>query len=55
MGIPGCQYSRNFGDPFVIIGTPLKVHGASGASGTGSILKCKMGEYKVGKSGAEHK
>ena len=46
MGIPGSRYSRDFGGPSVI------VHGASGAGGTGSVLKtCQMqdGEYKVTK------
>ena len=55
-GHPGMIYSRDFGDPSVIIGTPLKVHGATGASGTVSVLKtCQMQDGKVGKSGAEHK
>ena len=46
MGIPGSRYSHDFGGPSVI------VHGASGAGGTGSVLKtCQIqdGEYKVTK------
>ena len=57
MDIQGSRYSRDFGDPSVVIWTPLKVHGVSGASGTVLVLqrvKCKMqlkmGEYKVAKS-----
>ena len=44
MGILGSRYSRDFGDPSVIIGTPwLQVHGASSTGGTGSVLKtCQM-------------
>jgi len=49
----GSPYSRDFGDPIVIIGTPFAGDWRTLTVATGSVLKCKMSEYKVAKSGEE--
>jgi len=58
MGIPGSPYSRDFGDPVVIIGTPFCRdwrYGSTLTVATGSVLKtCQVqDECKVAKSGGK--
>jgi len=60
MGIPGSPYSRDFGDPVVIIGIPFSRRLAVRYGSTLTVrvqfsrrVKRKMSKYKVAKSGGE--
>jgi len=60
MGIPESPYSRDFGDPVVIIGIPFSRRLAVRYGSTLTVrvqfsrrVKYKMSKYKVAKSGGE--
>jgi len=55
MGIPGSPYSRELGDPVVIIGIPFSRYGSTLTVRVlfSRRVKRKMSKYKVAKSGGE--
>jgi len=52
MGIPGSPFSRDFGDPVVIIGIPFSRRLAVRVQFSRRV-KCKTSKYKVAKSSGE--